>query len=162
VESNWVHSALRPLIGLLCPPRVIMMMQKLVEWLAGETEELGENLPSAALSTTNPICCPYANPGRRSGRPATNRLSYGTAYRSRYCMMFYMNVRHWTHSVHLTCFLCSTALNREAWPQILVDTTTEMRSGPCGEGKNLCFCRELNFGHYSHWLSRHHKNRNLR
>jgi hypothetical protein len=31
VESNCVHSALRPLIGLLCQPRVIMMMEKLVE-----------------------------------------------------------------------------------------------------------------------------------
>jgi hypothetical protein len=29
--SNWVHSALRPSIGLLCLPRVIMMMGKLVE-----------------------------------------------------------------------------------------------------------------------------------
>jgi hypothetical protein len=45
VESK-VHSALRPLIGLLCQPRVIMMIEKLVEWwLAGETEVLGENLP---------------------------------------------------------------------------------------------------------------------
>jgi hypothetical protein len=32
------------------------------------------------LSTTNPTCCPDANPGRRGGKPATNRLSYGTAY----------------------------------------------------------------------------------
>jgi hypothetical protein len=31
VESNWVHSALRSPIGLLCQPRVIMMMEKLVE-----------------------------------------------------------------------------------------------------------------------------------
>jgi hypothetical protein len=45
VESNWVHSALWPLIGLLYQPQVIMMMEKLVEWLAGETEVLGENLP---------------------------------------------------------------------------------------------------------------------
>jgi hypothetical protein len=45
--------ALRPLIGLLCPPRVMMRM-KLMESLAGETAVLGENLPSAALSTTNP------------------------------------------------------------------------------------------------------------
>jgi hypothetical protein len=30
--------------GLLCQPRVIMMMEKLVELLAGETEVLGENL----------------------------------------------------------------------------------------------------------------------
>jgi hypothetical protein len=34
---------------------------------------------SAALTTTNPTCCPEANPGRSSGKPATNRLSYGTA-----------------------------------------------------------------------------------
>jgi hypothetical protein len=46
LESNCVHSALRPLIRLLCHPQVIMMMKKLVEWwLAGETEVLGENLP---------------------------------------------------------------------------------------------------------------------
>jgi hypothetical protein len=35
--------------------------------------------PSAALSTTKPTCFPDANPGRRGGKPATNRLSYGTA-----------------------------------------------------------------------------------
>jgi hypothetical protein len=34
---------------------------------------------SVALSTTNPTCCPEANPSRRGGKPATNRLSYGTA-----------------------------------------------------------------------------------
>jgi hypothetical protein len=51
VESNWIHSALRPPIGLLCQPRVIMMMEKLVEWLAKETEVLGENLPQ----------CPFAH-----------------------------------------------------------------------------------------------------
>jgi hypothetical protein len=31
VESSWVHSALRSPIGLLCQPRVIIMMEKLVE-----------------------------------------------------------------------------------------------------------------------------------
>jgi hypothetical protein len=47
---------------------------------AGETEELGENLPSANLSTTNPTWIdPGANPGLRGERPATNRLKYGTA-----------------------------------------------------------------------------------
>jgi hypothetical protein len=45
VEPNWVDSALRPLIGLLCQPQAIVMMEKLMEWLAGETEVLGENLP---------------------------------------------------------------------------------------------------------------------
>jgi hypothetical protein len=34
---------------------------------------------SAALCTTNPTCCPDANRGRSGGKPATNRLSYGTA-----------------------------------------------------------------------------------
>jgi hypothetical protein len=57
-----------------------MMMEKMEEWwLAGETEVLGENRPSAALSTANPTCCPELNPRRRDGKPATNRLSYGTA-----------------------------------------------------------------------------------
>jgi hypothetical protein len=31
--------------GLLCQPRVIMMMEKLVELLTGENEVLGERLP---------------------------------------------------------------------------------------------------------------------
>jgi hypothetical protein len=47
---------------------------------AGETEVLGENLPSATLSTTNPTWIdPGANPGLCSERPATNRVSHGTA-----------------------------------------------------------------------------------
>jgi hypothetical protein len=36
--------------------------------------------PSATLSTTTPTCSPDANSGRRGGKPACNRLSYGTAY----------------------------------------------------------------------------------
>jgi hypothetical protein len=37
--------------------------------------------PSATLSTTNPTWLdPGLNPGRRGGKPATNRLSYGAAY----------------------------------------------------------------------------------
>jgi hypothetical protein len=50
----------------------------LLEWtvLAGETEVLGENLPDASLSTTNPT---WPDPGRRCGKPATHRLSYDAA-----------------------------------------------------------------------------------
>jgi hypothetical protein len=44
-SPNWVHSACRPLTGLLYQPRVIVRMENLVEWMAGETEVLGENLP---------------------------------------------------------------------------------------------------------------------
>jgi hypothetical protein len=36
--------------------------------------------PSAALSTTKPTYCLDPNPGPRCEKPATNRLSYGTAY----------------------------------------------------------------------------------
>jgi hypothetical protein len=42
----WVHSGRRPLNGLLYLPRVIVMMENLLEWrLEGETEVHGENLP---------------------------------------------------------------------------------------------------------------------
>jgi hypothetical protein len=43
-SPNWVHSARRPFIGLLYLPRVIVRIENLVEWMAGETEVLGENL----------------------------------------------------------------------------------------------------------------------
>jgi hypothetical protein len=67
------------LIGLLCQPRVIVMMEKLVEWLAGETEVLGENVPQCRFIHHKPhMLCPDSNPGRRGGKPVTNRLSYGT------------------------------------------------------------------------------------
>jgi hypothetical protein len=44
-SPNWVHSARRPLTGLFYLPRVIVSMDNLVKWMAGETEVLGENLP---------------------------------------------------------------------------------------------------------------------
>jgi hypothetical protein len=68
VESSGVHSALRPPIGLLCQPQVIMMMEKLVEWLARETEVLEENLPQCRFVHHKPHMLP-----RRGGKPASNR-----------------------------------------------------------------------------------------
>jgi hypothetical protein len=49
--------------------------------LAGETEVLGENLPQRHFCPSqNPTWSnPGLNPGRRDGKPATNRLSYGAA-----------------------------------------------------------------------------------
>jgi hypothetical protein len=44
-SPNWVHSARRPLTGLLYLSRVIVTMENLIEWIAGETEVLGEILP---------------------------------------------------------------------------------------------------------------------
>jgi hypothetical protein len=90
VESNWVHSALRPLL-----------LPALDDYDAGEIGGMmigRENrsnrrkpVPSPALSTTNSTCCPDENPGRRGGKPATNRLSYGTvqiSYAAYDCMFF--------------------------------------------------------------------------
>jgi hypothetical protein len=59
-----------------------MMMMKLVEWmvLAGEIEVLGENWPRHhCVHHKSYLPYPGANPGRRGGKPATNRFSYGAA-----------------------------------------------------------------------------------
>jgi hypothetical protein len=57
-----VHSTLRPLNGLLCQPRVIMIMEKSVEWLAEETEVLGENLPQYRFVHHKPHMLPVREP----------------------------------------------------------------------------------------------------
>jgi hypothetical protein len=49
--------------GLLCQPRVIMMMGKLVERLAGETEVLGETLPQCRFVHHKPHMLPGREPG---------------------------------------------------------------------------------------------------
>jgi hypothetical protein len=56
-----------------------MMMEKLVEWLAEETEVLGENLPQSRFVRHKPHMLPGCEPGPPGGKPATNRLRYGTA-----------------------------------------------------------------------------------
>jgi hypothetical protein len=78
----------------------MVIVEKLVEWwLAGETEVLGEKLaPAPLLSTTNPTRLdPVLNPGRRGGKPATNRLSYGAPISERYVSYFVlMKISHAT------------------------------------------------------------------
>jgi hypothetical protein len=53
----------------------------LVEWrLVGETEILRENLPQRHfVHHKSHLPDPASNPGRRGGKSATNRLSYGVA-----------------------------------------------------------------------------------
>jgi hypothetical protein len=61
---------------------VKMIVEKQMECrLAGETEVLGENLPQRHFCPSqNPTWLdPGLNPGRRGGKPATNRLNYGAA-----------------------------------------------------------------------------------
>jgi hypothetical protein len=70
--------------GLLCQPRVIvkMIVEKQMECrLAGETEVLGEIRPQRHFRPSqNPTWPdPGLKPGRRGGKPSTNRLSYGAA-----------------------------------------------------------------------------------
>jgi hypothetical protein len=81
MESNWVHSALRQPVGLLRQPQVIMMVENFDGMMIGRgTEVLGENLPHChSVHHKYHIPCPGVNSGRRGGKPATNRLSYGMA-----------------------------------------------------------------------------------
>jgi hypothetical protein len=70
--------------GLFCLSRVIvkMIVEKQMECrLAGETEVLGENLPQRRFCPSHNPTWPerVLNPGRRGGKPASNRLSYGAA-----------------------------------------------------------------------------------
>jgi hypothetical protein len=48
--------------GLLCQPWVIMMMEKLVERLTGETEVPGENLPQCRFVRHKPHMLPGREP----------------------------------------------------------------------------------------------------
>jgi hypothetical protein len=59
----------------------MVIVEQLVEWrLAEETEVLGENLPQRHFAHhKSHMTRPGANPGRRGGKPATNRLSHGAA-----------------------------------------------------------------------------------
>jgi hypothetical protein len=62
---------------------VKMIVEKQMECrLAGETEVLGKNLPQRHFCPSQNPTWPDSdlNPGRRGGKPATNRLSYGAAY----------------------------------------------------------------------------------
>jgi hypothetical protein len=86
VESNWVHSALQPAMAYCAGPVWLWWWRNWWndDW-QGKPKYSGKTCPSAALSTTNLTCCPDANPGRRGGKPATNRLSYDTACQTPSC-----------------------------------------------------------------------------
>jgi hypothetical protein len=71
-------------------PRVIVRMENLLEWMAGETEVLGENLPRRHFVHHKSHWPDLGlNPGRRGGKPATNRFSYGAAIVRCYWVMLF-------------------------------------------------------------------------
>jgi hypothetical protein len=91
-----IHSTLRPLNGLLCQPRVIMIMEKSVEWLAVETEVLGENLPQCRFVHHKP---PHAARTRtRAAAVGSQRLT--------------AELRH-GHCLHLHCQNIIQASNKQ-------------------------------------------------
>jgi hypothetical protein len=59
----------------------------------GKPKYSEKTCPSAALSTTNPACRPYANPGRRGGKPASNRWPKARPVTSR---IWSNSANHWT------------------------------------------------------------------
>jgi hypothetical protein len=70
------------------------MMENLVEQLlAGETEVPGENLSHCYfVHHKSHTTWQGANPGGRDGKPATNRLSYGTAIYSSIYLSIYLSI----------------------------------------------------------------------
>jgi hypothetical protein len=76
-SPSWVHSARRPLNGLLYLPRWLWWWR--IWWnedWRGKPKYSEKTCPSATLSTTN-LTWPDlgSNPGLRGGKPATNRMA---------------------------------------------------------------------------------------
>jgi hypothetical protein len=80
---DWVHLVRRPLIALLYElpyDRWILGNWWNKDW-HGKPKYSEKAYPSDTLSTIFPTWHDLrSNPGRRGGKPATNRLSYGTAW----------------------------------------------------------------------------------
>jgi hypothetical protein len=110
-----------------------------VEWeLAGETEVLGENLLQCHFLHQKSHM--IWNPGRRGGKPATNRLCYGTAIRYlRTKCMILRNERNISYNPSYLAFLCHNLFNwrgfsyswRKYW-QIELSRVLKMATLPLG------------------------------
>jgi hypothetical protein len=80
-----------------------MRIENLVEWwLAGETEVLGENLLQCHFfHHKSHMTWPGANPGRRGGKPATNRLNSSTA--KPYYILLFPSLWRWKWNAARQC-----------------------------------------------------------
>jgi hypothetical protein len=81
----------------LCQPRVIMIMEKSVEWLAGETEVLGENLPQCRFVHHKPHLLPVREPGPPRWEPIMSK-----AY-----LLLAVSVSSWTGECGRKCYMAS-------------------------------------------------------
>jgi hypothetical protein len=120
MESNWVHSTLRPPVGLLCLPYVIMMMEKVVEWwLAGETEILGRKPAPVPL-------CPPQTP--HAARTWTCAAAVGNQWLTAWAMAWPDWITYWWDSlvgmtsVDLDWFTSLIAVQNAYFTQIWIST----------------------------------------
>jgi hypothetical protein len=66
------------------------------EYWQGKPKYSEKTCPSSTLSTTNPTWPDMgSNPGRRAGKPATNRLNYGTVVRPRFLRLLIQCGMQW-------------------------------------------------------------------
>jgi hypothetical protein len=132
------QSTLSPSLFCSVGDRIIDIIEQFVEReLAGETTYSEKTCPSATLSNTNPTWPNLgSNPGRRSGKSATNRLSLSTAT----SFPKYRNIHLKEVRVRAKIRLCGIYCGQSG--QVL----SEHFGFPC----NLPFHRPLHSHHHHH------------
>jgi hypothetical protein len=135
-ESTWYVGHCRPIVPAPDDRWWLWSSRWNEDW-QGKPKYSEKTCPSATLSNTNPTWPDLgSNPGRRGGKPATNRLSYGTALKSTtfwyimQCSPLKVNRRFGgTYRLHLQDWRISRARNqRESRRQAELWRTTAVRT----------------------------------